>query len=217
MRGIGGVDAHVLVLMGPTGAGKSLLASWLDQRGAHVIDADRVGHEQLEEDSVQRALVERFGPGISRDGAIDRRALGRLVFAEDSALADLERIVHPRIRAEIERRVERLRRSRAVEWIVIDAALHFRFDPPIACDWVLGVSASASSRKMRIMQRDRLSEAEAEARLSRQDDVVAALARADRVLENDGDAASLRQALFSALDERFATRLVESDPGPWEA
>jgi dephospho-CoA kinase len=211
-----GPQAPVLVVMGPSGAGKSLVCRWLDERGAFVLDADRIGHETLELSQVRSALVARFGPQIAPQGPIDRRRLGSLVFSDPQALAALNSIVHPPLLQEIERRIAALRRSRAVELIVVDAALHFRFEPPLRCDLVLGILADASLRKKRIMLRDGLTPEEAEARLLRQAEIVADVARADVVLQNDGDAASLRQSLFAALDERLGTSLGASDAGPWE-
>ena len=211
-----GPDAPVVVIMGPSGAGKSLVGRWLDERGAFVLDADQIGHEVLELGEVRSALVARFGAQIAPDGCIDRRRLSPIVFADPAALAELNAIVHPPLRAEIERRIARLRQSRAVELIVVDAALHFRFVPPLSCDLVVGILADAERRKMRIMQRDGIAPEAAEARLSRQAAVVDDVARADVVLHNDQDPATLRQALFAALDQHLGTSLQQSDPGPWE-
>ena len=61
MSVLGGEDAPFLVLTGPTGGGKSLLADWLAQRGAFVLDADRIGHELLLDPSIRDRVVERFG------------------------------------------------------------------------------------------------------------------------------------------------------------
>jgi dephospho-CoA kinase len=211
-----GPQAPVIVVMGPSGAGKTLVCRWLDERGAFVLDADRIGHEMLELPAVRAALVARFGPEIAPAGPIDRRRLGPIVFADPQALTALNSIVHPPLVQEIDRRIADLRQSRAVELMVVDAALHFRFVPPLRCDLVVGILADASLRKMRIMQRDGLSPEQAEARLLRQAQVVADVARADVVLRNDGEPMALRQALLQALDERLGTSLRASDAGPWE-
>jgi len=87
-------------LTGPIGCGKSTVAAWLAERGAAVVDADRVAHDVLGpgRPAVEEVL-ERFGNQVvGRDGAIDRAALARIVFADPAALRDLEAIVHPKVR-----------------------------------------------------------------------------------------------------------------------
>ena len=93
-------------LIGGIGGGKSSVASLLKDAGAVVIDADSVGHELLNEPRVRRQIVERFGNGIvsaknaeaGLTPAIDRKALGAIVFADTQARRDLESILHPCMR-----------------------------------------------------------------------------------------------------------------------
>ena len=100
----------VIGLTGAIGGGKSQVAALLGKRGAVVIDADRVGHEVLEHPEVRRQVIERFGALVVAHGpdataslgAIDRRALGSIVFASRPALDDLEAIVHPPMRQQFE-------------------------------------------------------------------------------------------------------------------
>ena len=97
----------VLGLTGQYCAGKDAVARILERNGFRVIDVDRVGHEVLEERREEVAAA--FGPGVRRaDGSIDRRALGRIVFADPAALARHEAIVHPAM-------VERVRALAAAE------------------------------------------------------------------------------------------------------
>jgi dephospho-CoA kinase len=169
MSNLGGKDAPVLVLTGPTGGGKSTLAEWLAERGAFVLDADRIGHELLFDEEIRDRVVQSFGQEqLDEDGEIDRRRLGSVVFADPSSLEKLNAIVHPALSSEIERRIARLRGSRGVPLIVLDAALYFQMPSPTECDLVLGVSVDAETRKRRIMQRDGLADSEAEERMERQ-------------------------------------------------
>jgi dephospho-CoA kinase len=199
----------VLVVTGPTGAGKSSLCAWLAERGAWWIDADAVGHEMLRRGEIRDALVKSFGSEIlGEDGEVDRPSLGRLVFSEAAALERLNRVVHPALVAEIERRIELLATGRGVELIVVDAALHFQFDPRIVCDLVVGVDAEPSLRSARIQRRDSVDEDVARLRMDRQTEVEASLSAADAVLDSSAPPEELRAEFFELVDRRLGTDFI---------
>ena len=119
-------------LTGGIASGKSTVAEMFRRHGAHLIDADRVsrdvvapGRPALEE------IVEAFGRGVLRpDGALDRAALGAIVFNDDDARARLNAIVHPRIWEE-EDRLCAIYEARDPDGIVmIDAAVIIEATPP---------------------------------------------------------------------------------------
>lgn len=95
-------------LTGGIGSGKTTVSAALGERGAVVIDADAIVKElQSPGQPVLEAMVERFGEGILfEDGTLNRQAVADIVFGDDDALADLGKIVHPRVSAEILRRVD---------------------------------------------------------------------------------------------------------------
>src|SRR4051812_13822233 len=99
--------AVMVGLTGGIGSGKSTVAEFLADRGARVIDADRVAHEVYAPATLGfERIVERFGDGVvADDGSIDRARLGALVFRDPAALADLNAIVHPLVRAEVAARI----------------------------------------------------------------------------------------------------------------
>lgn len=213
---LGGPDAPVVVLAGGTGTGKTLLADALAARGAFVIEADRIGHELLLDAAVLTRVTAEFGASIlDHSGGIDRRALGSLVFGDPQARARLDRIVHPPLVAEIARRIDHLRSSRAVRLIVIDAALWWQFEPDRdrpAVDLVVMTRVDARTRRDRIMARDGLDATAAQLRIDAQAAIEASLERADAVLDTATDRASLIATLFALLDERFDLRLGASSP-----
>src|SRR6185369_1620066 len=97
-------ELYIIGLTGNIACGKSTVLDLLRDRGAQVLDADRVTHElQAPGQPVYHAIVAEFGAGIlsAPAGPIDRRALGAIVFADPAALRRLEQIVHPAVRERI--------------------------------------------------------------------------------------------------------------------
>jgi dephospho-CoA kinase len=143
----------VLGLTGRYCAGKDEVARILERKGFRVLDVDRIGHEVLEERRDQAAAA--FGSGVRRaDGSIDRRALGRVVFADPGALARLEAILHPAM-------VERVRALAAGERaagrdVAVNAALLRHMGLDGLCDAILEVRACFPRRFFRGLRRDRL-------------------------------------------------------------
>lgn len=101
----------VIGITGPIGCGKSTVARWLGDLGAHVIDADRVARDATPVGSPElAAIAAAFGSGVLRtDGTLDRAALGRIVFADEAALRRLEAIIHPAVRPRILAEIEAAR------------------------------------------------------------------------------------------------------------
>src|SRR5512147_2221203 len=100
-------------------SGKSTVAGWFREWGAALVDGDALGWEVHREPGVAAAVAESFGPGVvTVEGAIDRAALGAVVFRDRAAMARLNAIVQPRL-------IERVRESMAREtgrFVVLDAA-----------------------------------------------------------------------------------------------
>ncbi len=155
----------VLGLTGSYCAGKDAVAGILARAGFHVIDVDEVGHQVL--DDRREEVIAAFGAGIAGPGGtIDRRVLGRRVFADRAARARLEAILHP----EMVRRVRALAAAAAGAGrdVVINAAILRRMGLDRDCDAVLFVRSRAWRRLLRAMRRDRLPLAQAAARLASQ-------------------------------------------------
>src|SRR5689334_19148437 len=104
---------RVIGLTGTIGAGKSTVLSWLAERGARTSDSDALVHQLYESDTaLHRQLQARFGAEVVAGGRVDRRALGKAVFAsgDSAALGDLEALTHPAV---LRKRDEELDRARA--------------------------------------------------------------------------------------------------------
>jgi dephospho-CoA kinase len=190
------------MVIGVTGgycAGKSVVAGRLRDLGFAEIDVDRLGHGALEREKPR--VVARFGAGIvGPGGAIDRRALGRLVFADRSALRDLEAIVHPSMVAE----VERLLRERAGR-TAINAAILFRMGLYRLCDLVVCVRAPRVVRIARAMRRDRVGPVAAARRIFAQGPVCPKSVGPDVDILNVSNLGS-RERLFARLERSLRAK-----------
>lgn len=192
-------DGPVIGLTGGIGSGKSTVAAMLAELGAHVIDADKVGHEIYRPGTEGfRRVVEAFGPGVvAADGTIDRAKLGARVFGEPAELARLNALVHPLIGDEIRRRMQAARAEAGDRPIVVEAAIMleagWRFFDQI---WVVIVRRATAIA--RVTASRGLSRADCERRIDAQMSDAERREVADVVIENDGTLAELRARVEAA-------------------
>jgi dephospho-CoA kinase len=194
---------YIIGLTGNIATGKSTVAKMLEELGATILDADALVHElQQPGTPVYDAIVAAFGAGIlDRDGQIDRKALGAIVFADPEKLRVLEGIVHPAVALES---VKRLGEA-ATPVVVYEAIKLIEAGRAEMCD-ALWVVATRSDVQLQRLMRDRgLSEAEARQRIEAQPPQSEKIARADVVIDNSGSPADTRQqvsAAFHAIEFR---------------
>ncbi|MCC5952133.1 MAG: dephospho-CoA kinase [Acidimicrobiia bacterium] len=182
-------------LTGGMGSGKSTVSAMLEERGAVLVDADRITRElQQPGTAVFDAIRERFGPQvIAADGTLDRQALADVVFTDPDELAALNAIVHPAVGEEIARRLGELTTDTTAESarpVILDIPLLVesgRWDLDalvvVDCDPELAVERLATGRGV--------APEDARARMATQASRSERLAKADRVVHNDGDLADL--------------------------
>jgi dephospho-CoA kinase len=185
-------------LTGGIASGKSEVARLLAARGAYVVDADRVAHDAYRPGSEgHAALVSAFGSQIvAADGAIDRRRLAAIVFADASKRRQLTDIVWPLTR----RAVEQIAREQAVvgtRVLVVEAALLIEAGWHDAFDQVWLVRTSPENARSRLAARG-LSADDVDARLAAATDPHAAAAVADVIIDNYGDLPALERAVEAA-------------------
>ena len=142
----------ILGLTGSVGMGKSTAAREFRRLHIPVHDADKAVHRLLGRGGRAVADVAAAFPGVLKDGAIDRIALGRQVFADPAALKRLEGILHPLVRAAERRFIARARRQRR-KLVVLDIPLLFETGGQARCDKVLVVSAPRRIQLARVMAR----------------------------------------------------------------
>jgi dephospho-CoA kinase len=180
----------LVALTGGIGSGKSTVSQRLAARGAVIVDADAIVRELQQAGSpLLDRLADRFGEEILRaDGELDRAALAAIAFADDQALADLNAIVHPDVRAEIATRIAAEADTDHV--VVVDTPL-FEVTSDVEFAAVLVVDVPPDVAVERLIGQRGLTEADARARIAKQIGREERIAKADRVIDNSGDLTAL--------------------------
>ncbi|RMG93638.1 MAG: dephospho-CoA kinase [Candidatus Dadabacteria bacterium] len=188
-------------LTGGIATGKSTAARAFARAGAVVIDADRVARQVVEPGTEGlEAVRAAFGDGVVRpDGSLDREALGRIVFADAEARERLNRILHPRIQAEVDRRVREAVAADPKALVVYDVPLLFETKAGGRFDLVVVVYVPPELQLRRLMLRDGLAEKEAGQRLAAQMPIDEKARRADVVLDNRGPPERLEEAVAALV------------------
>ncbi len=160
-------EMTIVGITGGTGCGKTTGLKVLQEQGALVIDCDRVYHELLvSSEDMLHEIGERF-PGSFIEGVFDRKALGSIVFSDEEALKDLNKITHKYVDMEV-KRLLRLHAMEGGKMAVIDAIELISSGLSDNCSFTVGVTASDETRISRIMQRDNISREYAEMRVKAQ-------------------------------------------------
>lgn len=173
-------------LTGGLASGKSTVAAYFRELGAYHIDADAIAHELIARGGAAHpSVIERFGTA-------DRKALGAIVFKDRKALADLNAIVHPKVKLEMARRLkaEESRPSPA-PIAILDAPLLVEADIDRALDALVVTACGQESQVARAVSRG-MSEAEARARIAAQAPLAEKIVRATHVIDTDTSLAATR-------------------------
>ncbi|MFG1837623.1 dephospho-CoA kinase [Micromonospora sp. NPDC049175] len=189
-------------LTGGIGSGKSAVAARLVERGAVLIDADRVAREVVAPGSDGLAeIVAAFSDAVlDADGALDRAALGAVVFADEAARRRLESITHPRVRA----RTAELAAAAPPDAIVVnDVPLLVEVGLAPTYHLVIVVQTAVSTRLERLVRDRGMGRVEAERRIAAQTDDARRRAAADVLLGNDGSLAALHDAVDALWRQRL--------------
>jgi dephospho-CoA kinase len=189
---------RTIALTGGIGAGKSLVAQYFSELGARVVDADQLARVAIERgsDGFDEVLL-RFGESILRDGDIDRKALAEIVFADASARADLEAIIHPRVRELFNKVVADLAPD---ETLIYEIPLLVESNSAANFDLVITVEADLEIRKERLRKRGMFI-SEIERRIAAQASREERQAQADHVIINDGDEDALLRSVENLWED----------------
>lgn len=186
----------VIGLTGPIASGKSTVAALLRERGAAIIDADAVYRSLVTPGSALWSRIgECFGSSILRpNNEIDRTRLGQIVFQNPAALADLERLTHPAVVAEIRRQIAESRAG----VVVVEAVKLTQAGLLDDVDSLWLVTAEPEIRLRRLVSRNGFDETRARARMSASSENTYPHARVDVTIENSGDISEASRAVDEA-------------------
>jgi len=174
----------IVALTGGIGAGKSQVAKYFHQLGSYVFDADLLARAAIERGSKGfDEVVTTFGDQILKDGDIDRRKLGEIIFADPTAKAKLEAIVHP----EVKRLFEEAKNSLPLDAILIyEIPLLTEANERKRFDYAITVEADVETRTKRLKERGLVSH-EIVGRMAAQASREERVSYCDLVVENQGD------------------------------
>jgi dephospho-CoA kinase len=193
-------------LTGGIASGKSTVAAILRRLGAAIINADELSREVVQpEQGAWEEIIKTFGPDIlQEDKTLDRRKLRKIVFDNPEARKKLEAIIHPRVRALAERRISELATAGS-SVIVYEVPLLFEAQIHLWLRPVILVACDLETQKKRLLERDHLTEFEAQQHLDAQMSLEEKRKLADYVIENDGTLEELEQGVRAVLQKIQAT------------
>ena len=187
---------RVIGLTGGVGSGKSLVACILkEETGAELIITDDIGHIVMKSDgSAFKPVVERFGEEIiSKTGEIDRKKLSDIVFGDEKAIKDLNKIVHPKVKQYIEEYIENRKEKEGN--IILESAILFEAGCDKYCDEVWYVYVPKDIRIERLKQSRGYSDEKCEAVMKSQKPDEFYISKSDTIIKNDGSVDKLRERI----------------------
>ncbi len=132
----------VIGITGGIASGKSTVARMLRSLGASIIDADKICHQLINTEEIKEKISKKWGNNVqNKDGKINRRALGKIVFADKGKLLTLNKIIHPKVIKRIKSQIAELTVKDKANVIVLDAALLVESNLTNLCDMLLFVDA----------------------------------------------------------------------------
>ncbi len=192
---------YVIGITGTIASGKSAVGKILVAHGIPVFDSDLIVHDLLTQNtSTRKAVADRFGSSVVKegDGAIDRAALGQIVFTDATARRDLEAIVHPAVIMECRRRVQKHPKNNIV---AVLAPLLFEAGLKSEYNEIWTVITNSEILKERLRLRDQLSDSEIDRRLAAQWSQDKKASLSDMVIDNSGTPANTAKQVDVLLEK----------------
>ena len=185
----------IIGITGGTGCGKTTLLRLIQERGGLVLDCDEIYHRLLEANRQMLAALENRFPQAFPQGKLERKALGKIVFADPAALEALNGITHRAVKQEVLRQLKS-----APALAAIDAIGLFESGLNTLCHITVAVTAPLEDRVRRLMARDGIPEDYARSRIAAQHEEDWFRQRCDYILENNGTADDFLKKSIAFLD-----------------
>ena len=177
----------IIGITGGSGCGKTTALDVIREMGGLVLDCDAIYHRLLQEDPALLAAIEARFPGVVENGALQRKKLGNIVFSEENALSDLNKITHSAVKAEVQRMLKN-----HCGLAAIDAIGLFEGGLAALCDVTVAITAPEEMRITRLMAREGISRDYAQKRIAAQRPQSQFSALCQHTLENNGDICAFR-------------------------
>lgn len=184
----------ILGITGGTGCGKTTLLTCIGSQGGLILDCDAIYHDLLRTDPALLGAIEKRFPGTVENGVLQRKKLGKLVFSDEKALNDLNKITHSAVKAEVLRRL-----AHKPKLTAIDAIALFEGGLAELCDVTVAVTAPEEDRIRRLMIRDGIDRDYAKRRIAAQKSAEWFRERCDFCLENSGTQADFQETCLAFL------------------
>lgn len=185
-----------LGLTGNIGCGKSSVSKELEKRGAHIIDADMISREIYEYEEVINEMKKYF-PEAIKDGVVDRKILGSIVFSDMERLEKLNEITHSKICSIVEERISKYEDTNDI--VVVDAALLLEAGFEKLVDKVVVVYCKEREQLKRVILRDDVTKDEALKRIECQMSQEEKVKMADYIIDNSASLAELKDSVVKLM------------------
>jgi dephospho-CoA kinase len=197
------LNPKVVGVTGGIGSGQSTVCNFLKEAGCKVVDVDKKAKQIINRDAtLRKQLQHEFGSHIfDNSGILNRKELAEIAFSNPAKTLQLNRLVHPRMVADLIEEMERARFSYRYPLVVVDAALIYEISIEKMFDCIIVVFSDLKRRIQRVQKRDGLSKNEIMARVNRQIPLVEKKAWADYVIYNNSDQATLKSKTLEVFRE----------------
>ncbi len=190
----------LIAITGGIATGKSVVSRYLRNLEYPVIDADEIGHKVLDLDNVKKKIIAEFGDLLNKDGKIDRKKLGTIVFSDRNKLQILDSITHPKIVKMIEDEAKKL--GKMNDEVFVEAAVLFEMGMDKRVDFIIVTYCPDELRIQRMISRDHLTYEEAMKRLKAQLPASEYLKRADLVIDTSNKVEKTLEQIFDILKKK---------------